>query len=250
MITLAEQYLEEVKETGLQEQLYRIYENQALFKRFILFEIEVEEFVRLTQINCHYCGVEPLQEFHGYIYNGIDRIDNSEGYIEGNVVSCCGHCNTMKGELPKTDFIEHCKHITNFTSGNRTIPKPVHAPNDYYKSVSNRCLDFGEAATNIIFDSYKRRAKKYNRVFDIDMELFIKITQNTCFYCGVEPSNRQSYKTNYGDFIYNGVDRTDSSKGYVEGNIVPCCGRCNTMKTNMDALIFTKQAIKIANYRW
>jgi hypothetical protein len=36
-----------------------------------------------------------------------------------------------------------------------------------------------------------------------------------------------------GDFVYNGIDRIDSSIGYVEGNIVPCCKACNMAKNTM-----------------
>ncbi len=34
----------------------------------------------------------------------IDRLDNSEGYIEGNVVLCCTIANRMKSDLPLKDF--------------------------------------------------------------------------------------------------------------------------------------------------
>jgi hypothetical protein len=34
----------------------------------------------------------------------------------------------------------------------------------------------------------------------------------------------------HADFRYNGIDRVDSSMGYVAGNVVPCCSTCNRMK--------------------
>jgi hypothetical protein len=72
-----------------------------------------EEFRRLTKENCHYCNIEPKQlvisrrkqsteegiEHGKYIYNGIDRINNSIGYIISNVVSCCGTCNYAKSNF-------------------------------------------------------------------------------------------------------------------------------------------------------
>jgi len=36
--------------------------------------------------------------------------------------------------------------------------------------------------------------------------------------------------SNNGDYIYNGLDRADNSKGYELDNVVPCCGRCNRAK--------------------
>lgn len=31
-------------------------------------------------------------------------------------------------------------------------------------------------------------------------------------------------------FIYQGIDRVDSDKGYVTGNVLPCCRICNCAK--------------------
>ena len=44
----------------------------------------------------------------------------------------------------------------------------------------------------------------------------------------------------------NGIDRINSSLGYVDGNVVPCCGTCNKMKMAMDESDFKMQVLKIA----
>jgi hypothetical protein len=82
------------------------------------------EFRRLTKMNCHYCGVEPRQvkrveidsystreavENSEYVYNGIDRIDSNKGYVLGNIVSCCYHCNLAKSDYPVEEFREWLK---------------------------------------------------------------------------------------------------------------------------------------------
>lgn len=73
-----------------------------------------EEFASLTSGDCFYCGIEPKQickasrscrQTSQVIYNGIDRIDNSKGYVIGNVVSCCKICNRAKDVMSKEDFI-------------------------------------------------------------------------------------------------------------------------------------------------
>lgn len=43
--------------------------------------------------NCYYCLL-PLN----VCGSGLDRIDNTKGYIESNVVSCCGNCNLARGK--------------------------------------------------------------------------------------------------------------------------------------------------------
>lgn len=65
----------------------------------------------LLKQDCHYCGIAPRQIFgqkgyNGfYIYNGIDRIDNSKGYTIDNVVSCCKFCNYSKSNRSLEDFM-------------------------------------------------------------------------------------------------------------------------------------------------
>ncbi len=49
---------------------------------------------------CFYCGAEPSPT------NGIDRVDNLKGYIEGNVVSCCSDCNYAKKARTVMEFKE------------------------------------------------------------------------------------------------------------------------------------------------
>ena len=83
--------------------------------------LTTEEMMSLFQGSCHYCGLPPSQErrhnkkrYNGsFIYNGIDRIDNHEGYVMFNVVPCCGVCNRMKSDLSEADFIEHIAKIFN-----------------------------------------------------------------------------------------------------------------------------------------
>lgn len=81
-----------------------------------LFDITFNEFVEITSKNCSYCGGKPqnrikTKEAEPYIYNGIDRVDNSLGYIKENCVPCCGKCNLMKRGMTVVEFISHIKKI-------------------------------------------------------------------------------------------------------------------------------------------
>jgi hypothetical protein len=40
-----------------------------------------------------------------FLRNGIDRLDNTIGYIEGNVVSCCDICNYSKHTKGYIEFL-------------------------------------------------------------------------------------------------------------------------------------------------
>lgn len=86
------------------------------------FKLSFEEFLKLTQQNCFYCNTQPMQEerynsHHCYIYNGVDRFDNSKGYIMDNVVTCCKICNQMKSSMSGHDFIKQINKISNNIKG-------------------------------------------------------------------------------------------------------------------------------------
>lgn len=76
-----------------------------------------EEVRKVTKLNCYYCGSEPKQEARNkrcngtYIYNGIDRVDNSKGYFLDNCVPCCGVCNRLKSDMSYTEFKQHIQKI-------------------------------------------------------------------------------------------------------------------------------------------
>jgi hypothetical protein len=93
-------------------------------------------FLKLSQQPCAYCGRGPhrtsslpstiaqseYQKKEGvFTYNGLDRVDNTKGHTEGNVVPCCWTCNHMKGQLTREEFIAHIERVYNHS---RTIVSP------------------------------------------------------------------------------------------------------------------------------
>lgn len=92
------------------------------------FKITLREFISIVSKDCRYCGSEP-KLYNSYLradgssiekgitqegidrswirINGIDRVDNSTGYLLENCVPCCQRCNYAKRDLTPEDFIEH-----------------------------------------------------------------------------------------------------------------------------------------------
>lgn len=69
-------------------------------KKNIFWELTPEQFFKLAQENCEYCGCEPSNRGHlPFIYNGVDRKDNAKGYTLSNSVACCARCNAIKSSL-------------------------------------------------------------------------------------------------------------------------------------------------------
>lgn len=72
------------------------------------FKLNIEEFIHLLSLNCHYCGIEKA--------NGVDRKDSNNGYTKDNVLPCCWACNCMKKNYNYEFFINHINKIINHMS--------------------------------------------------------------------------------------------------------------------------------------
>lgn len=86
-----------------------------------------------------------------------------------------------------------------------------------------------------------------------------------CHYCGSEPAvhyNSRVYQNGYtqrksftkeelaeGDVLLNGIDRLDSTKGYVLGNVVPCCRICNFAKNDLTVEEFEQWLNRLVKFR-
>jgi hypothetical protein len=80
---------------------YTVYKNSAKASGRV-FTLSKELFYNLLESDCYYCGDSPSGKAE---CNGIDRVDNSRGYEEDNVVPCCSICNTAKSTLPLDEWI-------------------------------------------------------------------------------------------------------------------------------------------------
>lgn len=85
----------------------------------IQYNLDKELFIQLISNNCIYCGTEPTMEFPAdnklrdkIIYNGIDRLDNKGGYVNGNVATCCYACNIAKRDLKTSEFSNWLKKVS------------------------------------------------------------------------------------------------------------------------------------------
>ena len=89
-----------------------------------------------------------------------------------------------------------------------------------------------------IYSSLKTGATSRNLEYSITKEYFVNWYNNqdkTCHYC-----NRTLEEIKLDPIGHAGrlsIDRIDSTKGYIENNLVLACYRCNTIKSNY----FTEQ---------
>lgn len=97
--------------------LLRRYQKQAK-DRGLVFGLAREQFRKLTKQNCFYCGTPPYQITVGdrgnYTYSGIDRRDNSMGYLPNNCISCCKVCNRAKQAMGYAEFIQWLNQVVRY----------------------------------------------------------------------------------------------------------------------------------------
>ena len=87
-----------------------------------------------------------------------------------------------------------------------------------------------------VYNRYKVGARRRHLIFHISYQDFLFFLWNKpCHYCNDK-------------LIKIGIDRVDSSKGYHIGNVVPCCGTCNYMKSSLPREVFLNQCKKIASH--
>lgn len=94
---------------------FKRYISTTVKKRNLTFNLTIDEFKKICQQHCFYCGQAPSTKMHvsNGLKNGIDRIDSTIGYEINNVVPCCRICNDMKGALSKELFLSKIKDIVN-----------------------------------------------------------------------------------------------------------------------------------------
>jgi hypothetical protein len=88
-------------------------------KRGLVFDLPLDLTLILLSSKCFYCGAAPSSVavrngcYGTFTYNGIDRLDNTQGYTFGNSVSCCTDCNFKKGKQHVRDFLAWIQRVHN-----------------------------------------------------------------------------------------------------------------------------------------
>jgi hypothetical protein len=86
-------------------------------KRGLVWQLSDEQFDYLTAQLCFYCSCPPSntkpsrRDTGAFVYNGIDRVDNTKGYMYENVVPACNVCNRAKSDMTIEDFLVWIQRI-------------------------------------------------------------------------------------------------------------------------------------------
>lgn len=146
-----------------------------------------------------------------------------------NCICNCGKTKTIQGSLLKSGNTKSCGCLSIEARKKKLLPNNA-------------------GVINQIILGYKRHAKdrkiEWNLSFD---EVFVLLKTN-CNYCGLPPSNNKRTK-NCNGFMYSGIDRVDSSIGYIKNNVVSCCNQCNKSKLSLSKKDFLSWVKRVYDYQ-
>lgn len=110
-------------------------------------------------------------------------------------------------------------------------------------------VNIEKTGCKILYGITKRKCDVKNRIFSLTLEEFSYLIKQKCTYCGSPPSQEiKRSKSKKTQIIYNGIDRIDSSLGYIVENCVSCCKFCNQSKSNLSVEKWRLHLLKIIKH--
>lgn len=139
-----------------------------------------------------------------------------------NRTACVVRCDCGVEEVREPDRLRNgrttaCRSCSLTGKSSQPLPQIRKPPG--YAAITNR------------MGQYRRSAEKKGLEYELSRELFEELILSDCSYCGDKPTTR--LKSSWDEVYVNGIDRIDSSLGYVDGNVVTACWVCNSAKKNM-----------------
>lgn len=163
-----------------------------------------------------------ILDFPGYFVNRNDKKKHA-----AILAKCdCGKEVTTRFERVKNGYVKSCG----------CIHKLYHPKGSFGQSLRG------------LFTRYVSRARTTKKEFTLNQDEFTKIITSNCFYCGVEPLMKHTFKGCPEHVLHNGIDRYDNAKGYTLENSRPCCFECNRAKGTLTPEEFYNYINRLIRY--
>ena len=183
---------------------------------------------------CALTGIKMTHKSEG-IYNGsIDRIDSSKGYTVDNIQLVTKIAQTIKWDNDMETLKLLMKQIGNYEG-----VKGTKALSEQMKEFIEQCLTQSRNRHNQLTE------KGRDHAYDIDQEYIEKLyveQGGVCAISGIE----MTCKT-HNRYILS-IDRIDSKKGYIKGNIHLVCSVINMMKNEYSMKEFMRECENMCNH--
>jgi hypothetical protein len=96
-----------------------------------------------------------------------------------------------------------------------------------------RIDDMLRVRNRLILD-YRNNAKRSGIEWALSADDAWLTMQQACWYCSAPPSSRvlngKDRRNRTIEFVANGLRRVDRQRGFIPGNVIPCCRQCSRMQ--------------------
>lgn len=161
-----------------------------------------------------------------------------------NVINCEIQCECGYKRLVRTSVLKNLKIKGATTHFLKTSCKNCSLKTHRMQNSESRML-------SSLYEAYKKKTagRKKGIQFNLTIEEYNELIKSNCLYCGGAPNNKYRMKYTDGDilYLYQGVDRIDSSKDYDKINVVPCCANCNRAKGTQTIEDFNDWIYRLTN---
>jgi 5-methylcytosine-specific restriction endonuclease McrA len=115
-----------------QHKLYTMSVKCTFNNKYSDGDLTIDQFYRLSQLDCYYCGIAPLNKANraittksyahfdrdilllgDFVHNGLDRVDSNNGHNYDNLIPCCKRCNFAKQHLSLETFMGWIDNLRN-----------------------------------------------------------------------------------------------------------------------------------------
>lgn len=99
------------------------------------------------------------------------------------------------------------------------------------------------------FTNMRSGATKRGYTFELTLEQFREIIQQSCFYCDANSDIKIIVSPRSGSWRLhaNGIDRINNNENYTTENCVPCCAACNRAKMDMSSDTYIARCKRVAS---
>lgn len=185
----------------------------------------------------------PIEDYIGMTYNKLTivNIDTLSNIPHESIAEClceCGNKKLAKIKSLKSGSIKSCGCGRFRKRNQEEIKEMMSDMRMICKTEEDRAL-FND------YSRWKAEVIKHHAV-EISFNDWKEIVRSPCYYTGILPDQRLKIKKTINIFVH-GVDRIDSSKGYIKDNCVPCQAKINRMKSAQDVESFIILCNQVAN---
>lgn len=136
--------------------------------------------------------------------------------------------------------------------GNKFVRTLERVKNGYVKSCGHihtrYYVDPYQCSIRALYTRYVGRSRVEKREFTLTQDEFRELISGPCAYCGVVQSQVHKKCECQKPYPHNGIDRVDSSIGYIKENCVPCCKICNRAKSDLSLKEFKEYIIRLTKF--